>query len=480
MDDNFSHRHSIDLAPDNVHELGDDHLVDTAEQTQQFETERRRFYLSVRMKFALSITIAIIWTTLSIWLSQRWLNDLAMVAGWTVALIAIGFIAYVPGFMNAFLISTLLLDRKPPLRQIAEYPGVTVLVAAYNEAAGIADTLTSLARQDYPGSYQVIILNDGSKDNTADIVRDQLGKLSIPPNASFRLMDFEKNRGKSAVLNDGLVAARHDLIATVDGDSWVRSDGLTNIVGRLLSDPTDTQAVAGAVMVRNSRVNLLTRAQEWDYFHGIAAVKRMQGMYHGTLVAQGAFSLYRREALEEVGGWPERVGEDIVVSWAMLSRGARIGYAANAFAFTNAPEKFRQFALQRKRWSRGLMEAFKLYWPLLFKMRMTTLFIWWNVLFLPLDLVYTFVFIPGIILALLGYFWIAGPLTLAVLPLAALWNTVIFRIQKDVFESESMKVRRNRGGFFFYALAYSLLMQPVCVWGYIVELIGMRKAWDTK
>jgi len=203
-------------------------------------------------------------------------------------------------------------------------------------------------------------------------------------------------------------------------------------------------------------------------------------MYHGTLVAQGAFSLYRRQSLEEVGGWPESVGEDIVVSWALLARGYRIGYAANALAFTNVPEKMRQFALQRKRWSRGLMEAFKLYWPLLFKKRMMTLFIWWNVLFLPLDLVYTFVFIPGLILAMFGYFYIAGPLTLAVLPLSALWNTVIFRIQKDVFYRQDLKVRRNIGGFLFYSLAYSLLMQPVCVWGYVVELMGMRKAWDTK
>lgn len=478
MEDIFSDRQSLDSAQ--LASQLDSGFIDEVQQAQHFEAERRRFYLSVRVKFTLSITIAVAWTAMSVWLSQRWLNDLAMVAGWVVALIAIGFIAYVPGFMNAFLISTLLLDRKPPQRHISGYPGLTVLVAAYNEATAIADTLTSLARQDYAGPYQVIILNDGSTDDTAAIVREQLDKLRMSPNASFRLMDFEVNRGKSAVLNDGLAAARHELIATVDGDSWVRSDGLTNIVGRLLSDPAETQAVAGAVMVRNSRVNLLTRAQEWDYFHGIAAVKRMQAMYHGTLVAQGAFSLYRRQALERAGGWPESVGEDIVVSWAMLAQGARIGYAANAFAFTNAPEKFRQFALQRKRWSRGLMEAFKLHWPLLLKPRMTTLFVWWNVLFLPLDLVYTFIFIPGIILALFGHFWIAGPLTLAVLPLAALWNMVIFRIQKDVFERENMKVRRNRGGFFFYALAYSLLMQPVCVWGYIVELIGLRKAWDTK
>ena len=437
-------------------------------------------YIPVAAKFMLAFTIAIAWTGLSIWLSMRWLDDLAAIAGWATAIIIISFIAYLPGFMNAFLVSTLLLDRKPALRAGLDFPGVTVLVAAYNEAAGIADTLTSLARQDYSGPYEVIVLNDGSRDETADIVRKTLGELILPPNASFRLMDFTHNRGKSAVLNDGLASALHDLIITVDGDSWVRSDGLTNIVHRLLSDPADTHAIAGAVMVRNSRANLLTKAQEWDYFHGIAAVKRMQGMYHGTLVAQGAFSLYRRETLEAVGGWPECVGEDIVVSWAILERGYRIGYAADALAFTSAPEKFRQFALQRKRWSRGLMEAFKLHWRLMFRARMSTLFIWWNVFFLPLDLIYTFVFIPGLVLAVFGIYWIAGPLTLAVLPLAALWNFVIFRIQKDVFERHKMKVRRNIGGFLFYSLAYSLLMQPVCVWGYIVEILGLRKAWDTK
>ena len=81
-------------------------------------------------------------------------------------------------------------------------------------------------------------------------------------------------------------------------------------------------AVAGAVLVRNSRASLMTAAQEWDYFHGISAVKRMQSMYHGTLVAQGAFSLYRKQALKTVGGWPDCVGEDIVMTWAMLERGS--------------------------------------------------------------------------------------------------------------------------------------------------------------
>lgn len=440
----------------------------------------RRFYLGVRTKFAIACSIAVLWTGLSVWLSQGWLRDLGAFTGMAFAVIAITFIAYVPGFMNAFLLSTLLLDRKPARRVPPIYPGATILVAAYNEAAAIKDTLQSLSVQDYPGPFEILVLNDGSTDDTVALAEQAIAALRFPPNATARVVDFKQNRGKSAVLNDGLAMSRHDMILTIDGDSWVKRDGLRKIVERLLSDPEDTQAVAGAVMVRNSRENFLTRAQEWDYFHGIASVKRMQGMYHGTLVAQGAFSLYRRKALEEVGGWPHCVGEDIVLSWALLRQNYRIGYADDALAFTNVPTELRQFALQRKRWSRGLMEAFKLHWPLMFKPRLSTLFIWWNVCFLPLDLIYTLIFIPGLIAACFGYYYIAGPLTVAVLPLTILWNGIIFRIQSGVYAREGLEVRQNRRGFLFYALAYSLLMQPVCVWGYCAELLGLRKRWDTK
>lgn len=437
-------------------------------------------YVPLNAKFGLACLIATLWVALSVWLSLNWVKDLGAVTNLAFAIIVITFIAYVPGFMNAFLLSTLLLDRRPQRETPDHYPGVTVLVAAYNEEAAIRDTLESLAHQDYPGKVEIFVLNDGSSDKTVKLARASIRKYGFKRNIKARVLDFKVNRGKSAVLNDGLAKASHDLIVTIDGDSWVKHDGLRKLVERLLSDPPDTEAVAGAVMVRNSRENFLCRAQEWDYFHGIASVKRMQGMYHGTLVAQGAFSIYRRKALEQAGGWPECVGEDIVLSWAILKCDHRIGYADDALVFTNVPDNLRQFALQRKRWSRGLMEAFKVHWPLMFKRRMSTLFIWWNVCFLPLDLVYTLVFIPGLVLACFGHFYIAGPLTVAVLPLTIVWNGIIFRIQSEVYRREGLIVRRNLRGFFFYALAYSLLMQPVCVWGYTAELLGLRKRWDTK
>lgn len=440
---------------------------------------RRRFYVPIRVKYTLILLASLAWAGVSVKLSQPWLSELSKPLGFGLAVFVIAFIAYVPGFMNAFLIGSILSDRRPVLRKYDRLPDVCVLVASYNESENIADTLTSLARQDYPGTVEVVVIDDGSTDDSLAIARAMAAQLSRP-GLQIRVLAQPKNGGKSKALNRGFAETHQALVVTVDGDSYLRADALRKLVERFLSDPPGTVAVAGAVLVRNSRENWLTRSQEWDYFHGIAAVKRMQSMYHGTLVAQGAFSLYTREALDEVGGWPECVGEDIVVSWALLETGARIGYCEEACLFTKVPTKVGQFSRQRQRWSRGLMEAFARHGSLLFKPRMTTLFIWWNLLFLPLDLVYTFAFIPGIVLALFGYYWIAGIMTLLVLPLAALWNIVIFRVQARMFKSQDLRVRRNISGFLFYTLAYTMILQPVCVMGYAAELLRLRKTWGTK
>lgn len=441
--------------------------------------EFRRFYVPIRLKYVLVLAVALAWAGLSVKLSQPWLHELSAHVGFALALVVIMFIAYVPGFMNAFLIGSILADRRPRLRRFERLPDVCVLVACYNEAENIADTLTSLSRQDYPGEIEVVVIDDGSIDDSAAIARATAADQARP-GLRIRVLNQPKNGGKSKALNRGLTETRQALVVTVDGDSYLRPDALRKLVERFLSDPAGTVAVAGAVLVRNSRENWLTRSQEWDYFHGIAAVKRMQSMYHGTLVAQGAFSLYTRESLEQAGGWPECVGEDIVLSWALLKTGARIGYCEEACLFTRVPEKLGQFSKQRQRWSRGLMEAFARHGSLLFKPRMTTLFIWWNLLFLPLDLVYTLAFIPGLILALFGYYWIAGIMTLLVLPLAALWNLIIFRVQSKMFKSQDLRVRRNISGFLFYTLAYTMILQPVCVLGYAAEILRLRKTWGTK
>jgi biofilm PGA synthesis N-glycosyltransferase PgaC len=432
-------------------------------------------YVPVRVKFTVSLIAALAWAVFSYFVAQRWIADLSAYIGEPAAHLVIFGIAIIPGFMNAFLVSSLLMDRRPPLTHAATgaLPAVSILVAAYNEQDRILETIESIGRQDYPGPFEVIVVNDGSTDRTGE----QLASISHP---WLHVINLERNGGKAAALNRALAVATHPLVITIDGDSYLYKDALHNLVLRYLNDPPNTAAVAGAVLVRNSRHNLVTKMQEWDYFHGISAVKRLQSLYQGTLVAQGAFSIYRADVLREVGGWKETVGEDIVMTWAILERGHRVGFAENACLFTNAPESWRQFIRQRQRWSRGLIEAFKAHWRLLFHRRMSTLFIWWNLTFPYLDLVYTFVFIPGLILALAGYYFIAGPLTLLVLPLAMLINYLMYSIQNRMFHEQHLKVRRNVAGFLFYSILYSIVLQPACVVGYLKEVFARKKNWGTK
>jgi biofilm PGA synthesis N-glycosyltransferase PgaC len=157
-----------------------------------------------------------------------------------------------------------------------------------------------------------------------------------------------------------------------------------------------------------------------------------------------------------------------------------VGYCEDAITFTNAPTTLRQFIRQRQRWSRGLIEAFKLHGGLLFHRRMSTIFIWWNLLFPYMDLVYTLFFIPGLLLACFGIYWLAGPMTLLVLPMAGVVNYLMYAIQSRMFHEQDLKVRRNPFGLMMYTLFYGVVLQPGCVMGYFAELLKMRKRWGTK
>lgn len=113
---------------------------------------RRAIYWPVAAKFWLALLLASAWFAVSLWLAEAWLADLAALTGWGFAIFAIGGVALIPGFMNTFLVVSLLLDRRPRRRTPPAWPGVSVIVAAYNEEAVIAHTLHALRHQDYPGA----------------------------------------------------------------------------------------------------------------------------------------------------------------------------------------------------------------------------------------------------------------------------------------------------------------------------------------
>lgn len=439
----------------------------------------RRWYVPVRVKLTVALAFAATWVGGSTWLAQPWLAELSAVTGAIAAWFIVAGIALIPGFANAFMIASLVIDRRPtypvldkPLRP------VTILVAAYNEADYIGDTVRTIFAQRYEAAREVIVVDDGSTDATAAIVGQLIDSDLVPKGDHLRLIRQPQNGGKAAALNTGLTAARHDLIVTLDGDTWLHRDALNNLVTNHQCSPTNTAATAGTVLVRNSRTNRLTRLQEWDYFMGIASVKRVQSLYQGTLVAQGAFSVYERSVLREVGGWEDSVGEDIVLTWALIDRGYRVGYGENAIAFTRVPETMGRYLRQRKRWSRGLIEAFKRFPRVFFRPRMNLPFVYLNFTFPYLDLIYITVFVPGVVAAVFfGIYAIAGIMTLMLIPLAILMSLIMYNKQLRTFRAHGLRVRRNIIGFIGYLIAYQMLLSPASLAGYFSELVGRRKSW---
>ncbi len=430
-------------------------------------------YIPVTMKFVLAQIGAVLWVLFSFWIALPWIHNLDTVIGPVLTALVIGGVAIIPGYISGFMLFSTLLDRRPRIAEISQYPGVSILVAAYNEEHAIADTIHSVLSQNYPGDYEIIIVDDGSKDATATVV----AAISDP---HLRLIRQPFNGGKASALNTGLHHAVHELIVTLDADTYLYRDSLQTIVGRYLSDPSNTAAVAGAIAVRNSRKNWITRLQEWDYFHGIAIVKRVQSLYQGTLVAQGAFSLYEKKVLQELGGWAPVVGEDIVLSWGMLKKGYRIGYAENAVVFTNVPESYGQLFRQRRRWARGMFEALRAHPRILLQPRLTLQFVFINLMFPLIDISYLLFFVPGVLAAFFGFYLLAGPITLLLIPLAALNNFVIYQVQFRMFRTRGLKVRRNLRGMILYVFFSQLLMTPASIAGYASEVLRLRKTWGTK
>ncbi|MFI8264580.1 bifunctional polysaccharide deacetylase/glycosyltransferase family 2 protein [Streptomyces sp. NPDC085665] len=222
---------------------------------------------------------------------------------------------------------------------------VTVLVPAYNERECIANTLGSLAASDHP--IEVIVIDDGSTDGTADIVEE----MDLP----FVRLIRKVNGGKSSALNAGIAAAAYDIIVMMDGDTVFEPSTVRELV-QPFGDPA-IGAVAGNAKVGN-RDSLIGAWQHIEYVLGHNLDRRMYDMLGVIPTIPGAVGAFRKESLDRVGGMSDdTLAEDTDITIAVLCDGWRIVYAEHARAWTEAPGSLQQLWSQRYRWSYGSMQA---------------------------------------------------------------------------------------------------------------------------
>ena len=435
------------------------------------------------MRFTIASLLTLAWLTFSVWVSGPWRDDLEAalgpVMGWVIPI----FLAYIPGLVIGFMIFTLLITRyqrlplEPPTGDWPEreWPSVTILIAAWNEGDAIVRTLERIAEITYEGAVEVVVADNNSTDGTAKLADAAGEQLSL----NYRRV-FEEKQGKHHALNAALATVTTPLVVTVDADTHLQRESLTRLIARLTSTPQDQHiaACAAALIAENPVANYVTRMQQWDYRLGINGVKRMQAAYNTALVAQGAFSGYWTSDLRAVGGWPDAIGEDIVLTWAMLGSRGVVQYEPLAVGFTVLPDKLDRLLSQRSRWARGMLEGLRTHPPPKQPRILAKLVAGIDYLVPALDIGVIFFWVPGVILFLLGYPLIFGwwsmlllPVTLIVFGLLQGWQA------RHVFRTLGIKPESDKRGFLGYLLVYQVLTSSAALRGYGQYLTGSHRRW---
>lgn len=254
-------------------------------------------YIKIKTKFKIILITTFIFFMFQLYIVRPWIQSLSKIFGIVFSLIIILGIAIGPGLLNFFLVLSVIFDKQKDIYEFEKQDqDVSILIAAYNEEESIYETLKSLSMQEYEATMYIYVIDNNSNDGTKYEIAKAIGDFNRPDLIIEYI--FEPKQGKFNALNNGLTKVKTDKVMTMDADSWVYRDAISNIVSRMVNE--QCESVAGATLVRNSRENILTKMQEWDYFLSIASVKKMQGLFQGTLVAQGAFSIYNTELIKKM------------------------------------------------------------------------------------------------------------------------------------------------------------------------------------
>ena len=274
---------------------------------------------------------------------------------WTVAELLLAFVAFYPVVTAALWIAGgllfRLLDEGDAIEEPeAGWPGVTVLIPAFNEERVIGTSVAAAIASDYP-ELEVLVLDDGSTDGT-----EAAALAAIAGDPRCRVIHEPVNRGKADRLNVGFEQARHELVAVTDADAHLHPQALRLLVARMCRSPL-LAAVAGAPHVTN-RGRFLLAMQTLEAASIIGLIRRTQSLTGRVGVVAGVLGLFRRDRVLAVGGYEPRMAtEDIDLTWKLLLNGWQTAYEPRALVGMQVPASVRTLWAQRKRWARGQGEV---------------------------------------------------------------------------------------------------------------------------
>ncbi len=292
-------------------------------------------------------------------------------------------------------------------------PSISIIAPAYNEEKSIIESVTSLLNLKYP-KYEVIVVNDGSKDRTIETLIEHFGlerrhpmfKATLNTRALrgvYMCKDIpnlividKQNGGKADALNMGINAARNDYVCGIDADSLLEEEALLKLMSVTLDDSKEHIALGGNIVpvngctVDRGKIEKrglgqkgLVRFQTLEYLRAFTTGRVGWSKMHSLLIISGAFGLFSREALLKTGGYltvsgqlkKDTVGEDmelvVRLTYEALKekKTYRVEYVHNANCYTELPSDGTSLFKQRNRWQRGLIDILHYHRNMLFNPR---------------------------------------------------------------------------------------------------------------
>jgi biofilm PGA synthesis N-glycosyltransferase PgaC len=243
---------------------------------------------------------------------------------------------------------------------LPEYPPVSILIPCYNEGENVRETIEYLLHQQYP-NYEIIAINDGSKDNTLAILHELAAQHPI-----IRVVNLAQNQGKAVGLRTAALLSNSDILIGIDGDALLAPNATAWIVRHFLDNPK-LGAVTGNPRIRN-RSTLLGKIQVGEFSAIVGMIKRAHRAYGHIFTISGVIAGFRKSALHDVGYWsPDMVTEDIDISWKLQLAGWSIRFEPNALCWVLMPETLTGLWKQRTRWAQGGVEVLLRYFSRMFR-----------------------------------------------------------------------------------------------------------------
>lgn len=395
-------------------------------------------------------------------------------------------------------------------------PPVTLILPAYNEEAGVVESVRSVLSLRYP-EYEVVVVNDGSTDTTLEELRAafDLVPVRVAPRGSIpcaeilatyrsrrdpNLVVVDKvNGGKADALNCGANIARYAYVCVIDADTILEENALIRVMKPVFDDPDLVIATGGIVRIANGcriehgRVTdvalprgRLATMQVMEYLRAFLVGRIGWSSVASLLIISGAFGVFKRSSIEEVGGWrTDTVGEDMELVCRLHRRARergdryRIVFVAEPVCWTEAPETLRLLSSQRRRWQRGLAETLWRHRRMIGNPRYGALGIWGMPYFALFEL-------AGPVIEFLGYVIViaatlTGVLSLEVFALFALLSMglgIVLSVAALALEELGFRrypTERSMARLFMYAIAENLGYRQLLAFWRVRALIDLAR-----